>query len=253
MRLDFVAWGHEIHGLSLSPGGRGKSFNARPFAYSEPVAYRGPQVLEIHSTGESAPVDDYQPTAEDLEHQSIPLERSAPENEAAENGAPKNPLAIELQKRRVKEPSLVALARLPAGSRRATVLLAPAGGGTYQAYVIDDDPTTLKPGQLRVHNLSPHPVAFRSPGRPAAELKIRDSQTIPARDGQIIYELAYQQDGEWIVQENNIIPVRDDEQTQMMILRSNNPFFLSSDGSSGGFLQTVLLRRLPAPPPAAGR
>jgi len=252
MRLDIVAWGDEIRDLSLSAEGRGKPITARSFTYSEPVSYRGPELLEIHSTGASGPANDYKPTAEDLEHALIPLEPE-PADKDTGNAAPKNALAIELEKRREKEPTLVALAKLLSGSRRATVLLAPAGGGTYQAYVINDDPSTLRPGELRVHNLSPHPVAMRSPGKPAAELSIRGVLDIPVKDGQVIYELAYRRDGEWIVQENNIIPVRENEQTQMMILRSNNRFFMSADGSTGGYLQTVLLRRLPDTAPPADR
>ena len=251
MRLDIVAWGDEIRGLSLSAEGSGKPITARSFTYSEPVSYRGPELLEIHSTGDSGPANDHQPTADDIDHALIPLDPESAEKDA-DNATPKSALAIELEKRREKEPTLVALAKLPAGSRRATVLLAPASGGTYQAYIIDDDPTKLRPGQLRVHNLSPHPVAMRSPGKPAAELKIRGFIDIPANDGQVIYELAYQRDGKWIVQENNIIPVRENEQTQMMILRSNNRFFKSADGSTGGYLQVVFLRRLPEAADDAG-
>lgn len=248
MRLDFVAWGDAVHGLTLGGEGRGSAVTAHAFTYSDPVAYRGPQLLEIHSTGAAAPVDDYVPTADDLSHQLIPL---APEETAGANGGggPDNAYSEELRKLRVEKPTLVALARLPSGSRRATVLLAPLGGGIFQTYVINDDPTTLKPGELRVHNLSPYPVAMRGPGRPAAEIKTRGTITIPARDEMVIYELAYQRDDtEWVVQESNVIPVRENEQTQMMILRSDNSYFLSSDGASGGFLQTVFLRRLPAAP-----
>ena len=51
MRLDVVAWGDPIGGLSFkSPRGDGK-ITARAFTYSEPVQYRGPRLLEIHQTG----------------------------------------------------------------------------------------------------------------------------------------------------------------------------------------------------------
>ena len=64
-----------------------------------------------------------------------------------------------------------------------------------------------------------------------------------AQRGAAIYQLAYKKDDGWKIQENNIIPVRANEQTQMIILRSRNQYFLSADGASGGFLQMVTLRR----------
>lgn len=243
MQLDFVAWGDEAHGLAL--GEDGDPITARAFAYSQPLSYSGPRLLEIHHTGDSAPAEEHQPTAEDLAHALVPLQpQTGPRPAGSE--APQDPVARELEARRVDNPTLVALVQLPANSRRATVLLAPAGHGTYRAYVINDDPGTLRPGHLRVHNLSPYPVAFRSPGQPPAELGTQGSQTFAAGDGQLIYELAYRRDDDWITQEHNIIPVRPNEQTQMIILRSNHQFFLSGDGSAGGFLQAVLLRRLPS-------
>ncbi|MCH1922483.1 hypothetical protein L9G15_24040, partial [Shewanella sp. A3A] len=85
----------------------------------------------------------------------------------------KNPAAIppELKARREKEPTLVALAKLPAGSRRATVLIAPASEGTYQTFVIDDDPTKLPLGQLRILNYSPVKIAMRCNGKASKEMK----------------------------------------------------------------------------------
>jgi hypothetical protein len=140
---------------------------------------------------------------------------------------------------------LVALARIPSGCTRATVLLAPNGDGTFQAMVVDDNPTKLPPGKLRVQNLSPYTIAMRFNGRGAApmELKRNQSTVVDAPGQQVIYELAYKLGEEWKFQENNIIEVRGDEQTQMIILRSDNRFFLSSDGAAGGFLQNVVLRR----------
>ena len=125
--------------------------------------------------------------------------------------------------------------------------MAPADAGTFTAYVIDDDPSKLPLGQLRIHNLSPLPVAMRCNGKPDKELKTRETFIVPAKTEQLIYELAYKLGDEWKMQENNVIPVRATEQAQMIILKSDNSFFLSTDGSSGGFLQIVTLRRGPSP------
>jgi hypothetical protein len=159
---------------------------------------------------------------------------------------PKQGLALELAKRRQKEPTLVALAALPGGNcSRATVLLAPADEGTYTAYVIDDDPSKLPVGQVRIHNLCPFPIAMRCNGNKPQELKTREAMLVPARKEHLIYELAYKLGDVWKMQECNLIPVRPREQSQMIILKSDNSFFVSSDGSRSGFLQIVTLRRSP--------
>ena len=165
-----------------------------------------------------------------------------------ENGAKaaKTGLALELEKRRKENPDLVALARVPNGCRRATVLLAAVGDGTYQAFVINDDPSKLPPGKLRIHNLSPFTIAIRiPPEKKPRELKRNEQVTLAAPDGHVIYELAYLLDDEWNYQENNIVKVRPNEQTQMLVLQSQHDFFISSGGSTGGFLQNVVLRRTP--------
>lgn len=243
MRIDVVAWGDEIRGLALGQSGKANPLTALPFRYSQPVAYSGPVLMEIFKSGDGGASDNKPaPTAEDLEHESIPIpmpKRPAGDPEAA----PKSAIAIELEKRRKEKPDLVSLAKLPANCRRATVLLAPAPDNTFQSYVIDDDPTKLPTGQLRIHNLSPHTIALRLNDAPAKELKTRATLLVPAVSEQVIFELAYQADGEWKFQESNIIPVRANEQTQMIVLRSENQFFLSSDGGSSGYLQLVTLRR----------
>ena len=79
------------------------------------------------------------------------------------------------------------------------------------------------------------------------ELKTRGAHIFNPANNSIIYELAYKQRDEWIVQGNNILSIQPTEQVQMIILRSRNQHFLSSDGSSGGFLQIVTLRRNTTP------
>lgn len=244
MKLDFVSWGDEIAGLSVKPGGGKGGIKALSFRYSTPVAYSGPALMEIHKVDTTTSKTVEETSAEDKSHELSPLR---PEDDQPDPGVKtpvKSGLALELEKRRKKDSTLVALAALPAsGCSRATVLLAPADAGTYTAYVIDDDPSKLPLGQLRIHNLSPLEVLVRCNGNQSKELKTRETFVAPAQNQQLIYELAYKLGDEWKMQENNIIPVRPTEQTQMIVLKSNNSFFQSTDGSSGGFLQIVTLRR----------
>lgn len=241
MRLDVVAWGDPIGGLSFkSPRGDGK-ITARAFTYSEPVQYRGPRLLEIHQTGSGKIAQAELPgTPEDEEHRSIPLPVAEPK--ASDDGPP---ISAELARRRQESPTLVSLALLPANSRRATILLAPAAQGTYRAYVIDDDPAKLPSGSVRVHNLAPLDILMQFSDGTRRELKPGETMNVRAPGGSTSYRLAYREGAEWVVQENNMIPVPEDRQTQFVVLKSDNRFFLSADGATGGYLQSVTLTREP--------
>lgn len=244
LKVDLVAWGNEIKGLSFRPGDAKGGVTALSFRYSQPVPYSGPVLMEIYKSADDHPVQEAKMSEDDKAHQLMPL---MPEDERPEAGAKvpvKKGLALELEKRRKKAPTLVALAALPAGGcNRATILLAPADEGTFTAYVIEDDPTKLPAGKLRIHNLSPFEIMVRCNGVEEKKLKTKESFIAPSQNQQLIYELAYKDGDDWKVQENNIIPVRSSEQAHMMILKSSNCFFLSTDGSAGGFLQIVTLRR----------
>lgn len=246
MKIDLVAWGDAIGGLSIKEPQANGTLVAMAFQYSTPVNYSGPALMEIYKSGNGGLPPRPEPTEEDKLHESKPLRIE--DNPAAQEAVAKSPIALELEKRRKEKPTLVALAQLPANCRRATVLLAPGAGGTFIAYVIDDDPTKLPIGQLRIHNLSPFPIAVRCNGDNAKEMKTRDTKLVPITDQQCIYEIACKDTEEWRILENNIIRVGANEQTQMIILKSKNQYFLSNDGSSGGFLQTVILRRFPQAP-----
>lgn len=247
MKIDVVAWGNEIKGLSFKSGSSKSVITALSFRYSTPVTYSGPLVMEIYQSDNTATAS--MPAVKyPAEGRIIPQKPfgTGDKDDAAASSSPKQGLALELEKRRQKDPSLVALAVLPGnGCRRATVLLAPAQTGTFTTYVIDDDPSKLPVGQLRIHNLSPFLLAMRCNGNPARQLKSREAMLVPAIREHLIYELAYKLDDEWNVQENNTIPVRPTEQMQMIILKSENSFFLASDGSRSGFLQIITLRRSP--------
>lgn len=225
MKIDLVAWGESIPGLTLKSAKGRDPVTALAFRYSKPVSYSGPAVLEIHQgTAPAAPAE-ASPAA------------------AAPAAATANNLAAVLAERRKKNPTLVSLALLPAASGHATVLLAPAAGGTFQAYVIDDDPSKLPYGRLRIHNLSPLTIAMRCNNQVVKELKTKENFVVSPRNNEVIYELAYQSEGEWTTQENNIASVRETEQAQLVVLKSDASFFTSQDGSRSGFLQTVTLRR----------
>ena len=246
MKIDVIAWGDEIKGLSLKPGAAKDDISALGFRYSKPVAYTGPVIMEIYQSGGGAATPAREPSEQDKAHQVFLFKTETPNPDPNNKAAPKQGLALELEKRRQKEPTLVALAALPGGTcRRATVLLGPADGGTFTAYVINDDPSKLPPGQVRIHNLSPLTIAMRCNGKPAQDLKTRETLLVPPKNQQLFYDLAYKLGDEWIPQENNSFSIRPKEQTQMIILKSSNQYFLSSDGSSGGFLQIVILRRSP--------
>lgn len=246
-KIHFVAWGDAIAGLSLKSEGAGTTFRAESFSYSDSVPYRGPAILEIFQSAAQTNVAETKPQAGAIgtPDAKTPAEKSKP-SQTEEDAKPKSALAQELAKRREKDPSLVALARIPAGCTRATILLQSLGNGTYQAYVINDDPTQLPPGKLRIQNLSPYPILIKvaSADKPVP-IAPNQQCTIPAQDGNLIYELSYFHDKEWKYQENNIVRVSPQEQTQMLVLRSQNDFFVSSGGSVGGFLQNVVLRRTP--------
>ena len=219
MKVDLVAWGDDITGLTLGSGGSSKPASALAFRYSKPVAYSGSAFMEIHQESGAA---------------------------AKATADANNPVQLpqELKLAREKDPTVVAIAKLPVGSKRATVLIAPAQAGTYQTFVIDDDPSKLPLGKLRLHNYSPLKIAIRVNGKQGMEMKLKDSFLADTKDGQVVYELMYQkEDGKWKMQENNMIPIEKDEQVQFIVLKSDNEYFTSGDGSKSGHLQTVTLRR----------
>ena len=216
MKIDLVAWGESIPGLSLKAGRGGEPVTALAFRYSKPLAYTGPCVLEISQVSGTAPQAAADATAQ---------------------------IPAELLARRKDNPNLVALAHLPGGSKHVTVLLAPAVGGTFLAHVLDDDPTKLPFGRLRIHNLSPDFIALRCNNTTTSKLKPKEAVVVEPKNQEVIYELAYQKEGEWVEQENNLASVKEDEQVQLVVLKSEASFFTSNDGSRSGYLQTVILRR----------
>ena len=224
MKLDLVSWAETIRSLQITSGGKGANCTAKAFEYSKPISYSGSSVLEIKRDLKAASGN----TAES----KIPVPAVDP----------KVPLS-ELEKRRLKDPSIVALALLPPGSMRATVLLTPAAGGTYNTFVIDDDPSKLPFGKLRIHNYCNFPIAVRCNNKDRKELKPKETTIVSAVNSGVIYELTYWKDGKWVAEGSNIITVEPTTQVQMVVLKSEANYFTSSDGSRGSFVQSVTLRR----------
>jgi len=244
-KIDLVAWGADIPCLALGSPEKQPFVTALGFRYSEPVPYAGPLAVEIFQNAATVAEADAAMRAE---------------TEKANKNQEGRPVKVAPLPKRVAPPAgkpgeappPVARAVIPAGSQRVTILMAPTANGTFRTYVIDDDPAKLPFGRLRVHNLSPLVIALRCNG--ATPTEIQPQQTIlvqPQANRQVVYELAYQHQGQWKMQENNLVKVGPDEQAQMVILKSNDAFFTSSDGSTAGFLQSVVLRRSREPEPAA--
>jgi hypothetical protein len=244
LRIDFVSWGDDIQGLKL---GRGQEFTALAFRYSEPVNYSGSRILEISQTTNTERDAEFERMREDRRKRDaeagLPVPKDVPKAPPAASAVAGEKVPPAIEAARKKNPDLVALVNLPANSRRVTVLLAPGPAGTFLTQVIDDDPSRLPAGRVRIHNFSPHLIALRSPAQQPKQLKNRESYVAVPQDGSLIYELAYQLNGEWEIQENNLITVPPTDQVQMVILQSDAEFFTSTSGSRGGFLQTVILRR----------
>ncbi len=226
LRVDLVAWGHPIEGLTLKGGG-GSPVTAFPFSYGKSIPYNGPEIMEIHQSAAAAPA-------------------AAP---ATADGGEQPQVPAALAARRLKSPTLVALAKLPVGSKRATILLAPAAGGTYQTHVIDSDPSKVPVGKLSVLNLSPYRIAMRfHNGRETAQLATGETHVTSPDNSEVSYEMAYLEEEEWVVQENSLLPVAAEDQTQMIILLSESELFRSSMGTRAGHLQVVTLRKGPREP-----
>jgi hypothetical protein len=246
MRIDFVSWGEDIHGLEVLAGKRGRPVTALAFRYSEPFQYTGSQILSLalgeayeNAAKELAQAYEAQWLEDKAEGLDVPDEPFVPiaPPEVKDGEIPK---ALALA--REKNPALAALVRLPAASRRVTVLLAPGPQRSLVPHIFDDDPSRHPEGTPRVHNLSPHPVSIRTAAG-KTELPPGKSFMAKSADKIFAYEIAYQIDGVWKTQENNMINIGSKEQLHMVILRDTSSFFTSSDGSRGGFLQVAFLRR----------
>ena len=207
MLIDLVAWGDTIEGISLKSESKKETLTALAFTYSDSVAYKGPPVLAIYQNGTSSSKVEEPISEEDERHRSQPLQFDDEKVDPAKLDDT-NPLVKELFRRREEEPTLVALVPLPSGSKRVTILLAPAAGGLLQPYLIDDDPSKLPVGKLRVHNLSRFPISMRCSGNQDIELKPGSDSVVNAQNQVVAYELKYKKGDKWITQENNLIPVR---------------------------------------------
>lgn len=246
MRIDFVSWGKDLSGLEVREGKSGSPVSALAFRYSKSLEYKGSQFFAL-TFGEISD-EESKNIAEALEEwrNSEEAEGDVLEDakfltktglEAEQGEIPK-----ALAQARKKAPKLAVLVKLPATSDRVTILLAPGPDHSLISHVLDDNPDQQPLGMVRVHNFSPHPISLTSAGKTEI-LQPGKNFLAPTPDKSFAYELAYQIDGAWKIQENNLVSVSPNEQMRMLVLRSGSSFFSSSDGSRGGFMQTALLRR----------
>ena len=246
LTIDFVAWGEDLHGLEVRTGKKSEPVSALAFRYSEPYRYSGPQLLPL-AFGQVAP----EVLANLTELREVQRRRAR--EDGLEDPGPLSPkpgiphvdgeIPKSLAVARETNPDLAALITLPANSKRVTILLYPGPKGSLLAKLFDDDPARHPAGKVRVHNLSPHRIAMRLASGKPAELEPGKNVLSPVVGGTFVYELAYENEGQWTMQENNLFPVRENEQVHFIVTRSNASFFTSSDGSRAGFLQTAILRR----------
>ena len=238
LKINLVAWGNDIRGLTLKTAS-GEPITARSFAYNKSIAYSGPQDLAIYQ-GEvkedaSAYSEHYKPAG------AIPEEKE----EKIDVTKVKDPFIKMLLERKLKEPELVSLVRLPVNSREITILLAPATQGVYQPYLINADSKSSPAGALAVHNLSGYPVRVEQlNGKQQCQLDPKGKFLLAADEKKAFrYKISYQDGDRWRVATNNIVRLPEDQKTQLIVLQSDNEYFKSTDGSKSGFLQVVVLKR----------
>ncbi len=249
MRIDFVSWGENISGLELRDGKSGTPVSALAFQYSKTIEYAGPQLIAL-AYGEISEAESKKMAAE------LDLVRRRMEEEGAVNTEPKSLTKIDtdvdkgevpkaLAEARKKDPKLAALVKLPTNSRHVTILLAPGPNKSLIPHILDDDPSKQPLGKIRVHNLSSYPIRLLTNSKKSEVLAPGKNFISEAPSENFIYELAYNIDGKWISQENNLVVIRPNQQVHMVVLRNESSFFTSSDGSRGGYMQTAFLRRTP--------
>lgn len=255
MQIDFVAWGDDIKNLSCGKSHDRKQFDALAFRYSEPIDYRGPAVLELHRSASSGANDADEATREQaLRDQQALQNPSAKQKPSPQSKSPqsaqhntivdkKSALHRELEKRRETEPTLLALIPLPPAVRRVTILLTPLTAELYRGFVINDDPSKLPFGKIRIHNLSSNLIGIQQQGKKLIELPSGTFAMAEPIRGQFVYELSYREGKNRRIQENNLLRVPEREQCQMFIVESDHVFFQASDGTRNGKYQVVILRR----------
>jgi len=254
MYIDFISWGEDIEGLEVHQLDRSTPVKALAFRYSEPLEYSGSQILalalgqggEVAAKRKAEALDAWRRSRKE-ERIEVPEAILAPKAfaDAAKGVGGEIPKALAAA--RNKDPVLAALVKLPANSRRVTILLAPGPDRSLVPHIFDDDPTRQPLGKVRVHNFSPYPISLITNSKQSGALAPGKNFIASAPRGTFAYELAYKIDGAWKIQENNLLSIRPDEQMHMVVLRNGSSFFSSSDGSRGGFMQTALLRRGPQP------
>jgi len=239
VRVDLVSLGENIPGLYLGKK-KDRIVNAQAFQYSMTLKYSGDSIIQI-SQGSSKQIEEQPMSEEDEKHALKPL--TAKDLPEVETESSDKQLEI-ISRLRKKNPNLVALARVPAGSRHITILLRPAANNTFRTLVFNDDPTKMPYGEMKIHNFCKHPIAMKfANGKPAVIKSDKAYRLKPSKKQSVSYLLSYPKKKKWKKQESNIIRVTPDQQVRMIVLNSQSSFFQSASGARGGHLQIAILRR----------
>lgn len=240
VKVDLVSLGENISGLYLGKS-QGKKVSALAFRYSQTIKYNGDRVIQISKGSESAIVNDVAISKEDKEDTSQPFIRRRSANIKPDES---DKYQLQIEELREKNPSLVALATVPAGSRHVTILLTAAMNDTYRTLVFDDDPRSMAYGNMRIHNFCDHSIGMKFVGGKPAVIKAKSSYLVKPGAGNLVkYLLSYPKKDKWKAQESNLMRVTPDQQVRMIVLNSKSSFFQSSSGTRGGHLQVAFLTR----------
>lgn len=144
-------------------------------------------------------------------------------------------------------PPVIASVVVPPDVSKATLLTAPAGHGRYAMYFIPNDVTSLPPGHVRLHNLSPKRLMIVCNGSQQIELNSGASTLISGTGRAIVVQVAMMENNQWAPLFNNVI--------QLSQPQGSNILFIAGQEGAGIGMFTLPPWPKPAtppePPPAA--
>ncbi|MFA6285905.1 MAG: hypothetical protein WC661_00870 [Opitutaceae bacterium] len=146
-----------------------------------------------------------------------------------------------------KPPPVVASVLIPKDVTKVTLLTAPAGHGRYAMYVIPDDSTSLPPGHVRLHNLTPKRLMILCNGSQQIDLNSGASTLISGSGKAVVVQVATMENNRWVPLFNNVIQLSQQPQG------SNILFIAGQEGAGIGMFVLPGWPKTPAPqePPAS--